>query len=67
MSLPLPKAQWLGDIPGHTDAVLQAYGQACRDAALEEAAQICEAIANAPSNCVLTVALNCATAVRGWK
>ena len=41
MSLPLPKAQWLGDIPGHTDAVLQAYGQACREAALEEAAQVC--------------------------
>ena len=37
MSLPLPKAKWLGDIPGHTDAVLQDYGQACREAALEEA------------------------------
>ena len=37
----LPKAQWLGDIPGYTHAQMKAY----RNAALEEAAQACEALA----------------------
>ena len=39
MSLPpLPKIQRLVDIPGYTVHQMQAYGQQCREAALEEAA-----------------------------
>lgn len=46
MSLPLPQratlyAAW-HRVNGHTDAALLAYGQACRDAALEEAATAIE-------------------------
>ena len=43
------------------------YGQQCRDAALEEAVSACVAIAVAPSNVVLGVAITCADKIRGLK
>jgi hypothetical protein len=50
----LPDHYWYGDVVGHTDAAMQAYGQQCRDAALKESAQICDAYhgtALTPSDC----------------
>jgi len=43
------------------------YGKACREAALEEAANACIAVAIAPSNCILGAAMNCADAIRKLK
>lgn len=37
----IPGHYWYGDVVGHTDAAMQAYGQACREAALEDAARLC--------------------------
>ena len=39
----IPGHYWYGDVVGHTDAAMQAYGQACRAAALEEAAAVADA------------------------
>ena len=38
----LPDHFWHGDVVGHTDAAIQAYGQACREDAFEEAAMAAE-------------------------
>jgi len=35
----LPNHYWYGDVVGHTDAAMEAYGQQCRIAAFEEAAE----------------------------
>ena len=37
----IPGHYWYGDVVGHTDAAMQAYGQQCRASALEEAARLC--------------------------
>ena len=37
----LPGHYWYGDVVGHTDAAMKAYGQQCLSLALEEAAQVC--------------------------
>jgi len=41
--------------------------EASRSVALEEATGACIAIAIAPSNCILRVAMNCADAIRSLK
>lgn len=44
MSLqPLPNTQWLSAGVGHTEESLQAYGQACREQAIEEVISAIEA------------------------
>jgi len=51
----------------YTEDQLVEYGKACREAALEEAAGVCIAVAIAPSNCILGAAMNCADAIRKLK
>lgn len=48
----------------YTEAQLRAYGAAEYKRGIGDAAQTCTAIATSPSNCVLGVAVECATAIR---
>ena len=63
-------AQWMIDrsyATGHGDTVedlLKELAQSVREEERELCAQVCDEIANAPSNMVLGVALDCAAAIR---
>ena len=66
-------AQWIisrGYSTGHGDTVedlLQEFNWQVREEERELCAQVCDEIANKPSNMVLGVALDCAEAIRGKK
>lgn len=57
----------LADVWGYTPAQMQAYGQQCRDAALEEAAKLCETLACADDHDSTITRLECAEKIRSLK
>lgn len=70
MSLPPLPTKDIGETDcqaGHSDESMQAYGQRCKEAALDEAAKLCESLACTADHDSTITRLECAAKIRSLK